>query len=76
MDRSPVRSVRGHLTQRIIALRHELPDDGHMSNAIDKTTTIVRPRLIDHIALMRRLWTDDEGALSGDYCSVESTRRS
>ncbi|HUV17622.1 MAG TPA: hypothetical protein VMW33_03985 [Ilumatobacteraceae bacterium] len=47
-----------------------------MSNAIDKTTTIVRPRLIDHIALMRRLWTDGEGALSGDYCSVESTHRS
>ena len=31
----------------------------------------VRPRLIDHVALMRELWTDDEGTYSGDYCSVE-----
>ena len=31
----------------------------------------VRPRLIDHIALMRELWTGDEGTYSGDYCSVE-----
>jgi alkanesulfonate monooxygenase SsuD/methylene tetrahydromethanopterin reductase-like flavin-dependent oxidoreductase (luciferase family) len=31
----------------------------------------VRHRLIDHVALMRRLWADNEGAYSGDYCSVE-----
>lgn len=30
-----------------------------------------RHRLIDHLALMRELWTGDEGAYSGDYCSVE-----
>jgi probable F420-dependent oxidoreductase len=41
----------------------------YATHGVDLDTA--RLRLIDHMALMRELWTSDEGAYIGDYCSVE-----